>query len=310
MSVRGGVSIGIVLVAIGWPEAHAQFGGNAPVAIVNGEPIPRSAFDELLKQRPPVVTPLTAAQQRQIKEEVVAVLVDEALVRQFLKKNAPPVDPAEITKQMSDLAKGLATQGKTLAEYLKETKQTEAQLKASLLAMAQWTCFAAQKVTEAELEKYYAENKDFFDRTTVRASHIVLRVLPDATPAEREEAKKKLAGIRQEIAAGKLPFAEAAVKYSQCPSAPKGGDLGFFARKWMVEEPFAKAAFGLKVGELSEVVTTDYGFHLIQVTERKPGQATTFETVVDEVRDCYVEDMKLNILAELRRTAKVEIKLP
>jgi parvulin-like peptidyl-prolyl isomerase len=310
MSGRNGVLIGAVLLLLGPASAYAQFGGPPPVAVVNGEPIPRSLYDEALKQRPPVVTPLTAAQQRQIKEAIVALLVDETLVRQFLKKNAPPVDAAEIARQMESLQKGLADQGKSVAEYCKETKQTEAQVRANLALMLQWNAYAAQKVTPAELKKYYADFKDFFDKTTVRASHIVLRITPDATAGERDAARKKLAELRLEISAGKMTFAEAAMKHSQCPSAPKGGDLGFFPRKWMVEEPFAKVAFALKVGELSDVVTTDYGYHLIQVTDRKPGEVTTFEEAQDEVRDSYTEEMKLTILADLRKAAKIEIKLP
>src|SRR5207248_788790 len=140
--------------------------------------------------------------------------------------------------------------------------------------------------------------------------HIVIRVSADAAPAERAEAKRKLDAIRADIVAKKLTFAEAATKHSQCPSAPKGGDLDFFARKWMVEEPFAKAAFGLKVGEMSDVVTTDYGLHLILVTDRKPGMPVTFEAVTDEVRECLLEDLRQTTLLDLRRAAKVEIKLP
>jgi peptidyl-prolyl cis-trans isomerase C len=304
------IAVGVLAFAAAAPAAVAQTGANAPVAVVNGEPIPRSALDEALAQRPPIVTPLTAAQRRQIHQEVIAALVDEALVRQFLAKNAPPVDPAEVAKQLEALAKGLASQNRSLADFLKETKQTEAQVRANLAAMLQWNAYAASKVTEADLRKYYAEAKDFFDRTTVRASHIVLRVPSDAPPAERDALKAKLAALRQEIAAGKVPFAEAAAQHSQCPSAPKGGDLGFFARKWMVEEPFARAAFAMKPGELSDIVTTEYGFHLIQVTERKAGAPTTFEGVKDDVRDCYVEEMKLTTIAELRRTAKIDVKVP
>jgi peptidyl-prolyl cis-trans isomerase C len=310
MAGRNGVLVVVTVLVFGPSAVHAQLFGSAPVAIVNGEPIPRTLFDEAMKQRPPVVTPLTAAQQRQIKEAIVALLVDETLVRQFLKKNAPPVEPAEIAKQMESLQKGLEGQGKTIAEYCKETKQTEAQVRANITLMLQWNAYAAQKVTPAELKKYYADFKDFFDKTTVRASHIVLRIPADATTADKDAAKKKLADLRQEITSGKITFAEAAMKHSQCPSAPKGGDLGFFPRKWMVEEPFARAAFAMKVGELSDIVVTDYGYHLIQVTDRKPGEVTIFEDVQDEVRDCLIEELKLSILADLRKSAKIEIKLP
>src|SRR5262249_52909758 len=161
-----------------------------------------------------------------------------------------------------------------------------------------------------ELKKYFADNKDFFDKVTVRASHIVLRVAPDAPAEERQEARQKLAAMRQEIAANKVSFADAAAKHSHCPSAPKGGDLGYFTRKWMVEEPFAKAAFALKVGEVSDVVTTDYGYHLILVTDRKPGVAADFEQAKEDVRDCLLEEIRQGVLLDLRRTAKVEVKLP
>jgi peptidyl-prolyl cis-trans isomerase C len=284
--------------------------GTDPIAVVNGEVIPRSELDEALKQRPPIVTPLTAAQQRALYQEVIAVLVDEVLVRQFLRQNAAPVDAVEVGKQVAALERGLTSQGKSLTDYLKDTHQTEALLRANLAGVIQWNAYAAKRVSETDLKKYFAENKDFFDKVTVRASHIVVRVDSDTPPAERQEAMKKLNGLREDIAAKKTTFVDAAVKYSQCPSAPKGGDLGYFARKWMVEEPFAKAAFALKVGEMSQVVTTDYGFHIILVTDRKTGAPSDFEQVKDDVRDCLLEEIRQNTLLELRRTAKVEVKLP
>jgi peptidyl-prolyl cis-trans isomerase C len=288
----------------------ALAGPKDAVAVVNGEPIPRAELDALLAQRPPVVTPLTAAQDRTLKQEALAVLIDDLLLRQFLKTNAPPVTKAAVDKQVAALQRSLAAQGKPLDDYLKETHQTDAQLRATIALTQQWNAYAAKKVTDADLRKYYAENKDFFDKTTVRVSHIVLRVSPDAPPAEREEARKKLAALRQEIIAKKVTFAEAAQKYSQCPSAPRGGDLDFISRKWMVEEPFAKAAFALKVGELSEVVTTDFGVHLILATDRRPGTPSTFEQAEDDVRDCVLDELRQSTLAELRRAAKVDIGLP
>jgi peptidyl-prolyl cis-trans isomerase C len=303
--VAAGV-VWVVWAAVGF----AQTGANATVAVVNGEPIPRAELDAALKLRPPVVMPLTASQQRQMQQEALAALIDELLVRQFLRQNAPPADPAAVSKQMTELDRGLMSQGKSLAEYLRETKQTEAQLRASLGLMTQWNAYAAKKITDADLAKYYAENKDFFDKTTVRASHIVLRVQADAPPAERDAARQKLTALRQDIVAKKITFADAATKHSQCPSAPKGGDLGYFARKWMVEEPFAKAAFALRPGELSDVVATDYGFHLILVTDRKVGSPSTFELSKEDVRDCLLEELRQTTLADSRRTAKVDVKLP
>src|SRR5438270_139087 len=131
-----------------------------------------------------------------------------------------------------------------------------------------------------------------------------------APAAEREAAAKRLAALRADIVAKKITFADAATKHSQCPSASRGGDLDFIARKWMVEEPFAKAAFALKIGEVSEIVTTDFGLHLILVTERKPGTPAAFEAVADEVRECAREQLRQTTLRELRRAAKVDVRLP
>ena len=282
----------------------------AVVAIVNGESIPRTELDAVLAQRPPVVTPLSAAQQRQLQQEALSALIDERLVRQFLTKTVPPPSKDDIDRQVAALQRGLATQGKPLDDYLKESHQTDAQLRASIALMQQWNTYAAKKITDPDLRKYYAENHDFFDKTTVRVSHIVLRLAPEAPAAERDAARQKLAALRQDILAKKVTFAEAATKNSQCPSAPRGGDLDIIARKWMVEEPFAKAAFAMKVGDLSDIVTTDFGLHLILVTDRKPGTPTTFEQVADEVRECLLEELRQTTLLELRRSAKVEIKLP
>lgn len=91
--------------------------------------------------------------------------------------------------------------------------------------------------------------------TQVRASHILVH--------SEEDAQK----LREEILAGK-DFAEAAQEYSKCPSGAQGGDLGYFSRGMMVPE-FDKAAFELEVGELSEPVQTQFGWHLLIVTDKK-----------------------------------------
>ncbi|MCS7158950.1 MAG: peptidylprolyl isomerase, partial [Gemmatales bacterium] len=115
--------------------------------------------------------------------------------------------------------------------------------------------------------------------------------------------------IRQEIANG-LPFAEAAKKYSQDPSSALGGDLGYFPPRSHDADPFIRTASRLKVGEISEVVHTEFGCHLITVTDRKPGKPTTFEQVRDLVLDMYVEEVKARVLLEERKKAKVEVLIP
>jgi parvulin-like peptidyl-prolyl isomerase len=282
-----------------------------PVAIVNGEAIPRSEFDAALNQRPPVTTPLPADQKKLLEQEVLAALVDETLFKQFLGQNVPPIAKAKIDKQMTAFEAALARRKRTLADYCKETRQNAEQIRANVMQMLQWNAYSAGKISDADVRQYYQDNKAHFDRASVRVSHIVIRLPAAAASAEREAAKSKLTDLRQEITAGRITFAEAAAKYSQCPSATRAGDLGFISRKWMVDEPVAKAAFALDVGVVSDVVVSDVGCHLLQVTEKRPGQPSNFADprVQEEARDCVLEEMRQRLLAELRAKGKVEIKL-
>ena len=215
-------------------------------ATVNGDKITLAEVDTVLKQTLPL-TPLTAAQRRQMRVEVLSDMVDDLLVRQFLRKNGPKVDPAEIDAQLKAFGEKLQKDGKTLADWYKETGQTEAQVRESWTTAMQLTGYVKAAATEEQLKAYFAANKDHFDRVEVKVRHIVVRVGKTATAAERAGAKEKLEAVRAEIAAGKLDFAAAAKKHSQCPTAPTGGDIGYIARKGgLVDEAFAKAAFALK----------------------------------------------------------------
>lgn len=281
-----------------------------PAATVNGEAIPRSEVEAVLKLRPQAVTPLTAAQQRDLFETAAQLLIDEALMRQFLNKSAPPADMAEVDKQFTALLKSLKTNGKTLAEFCKESQQTERQIRTGMELASRWNGYLANKLTDAELEKYYVENKDFFDKVTVKCSHVLYRMSPEAPAAEKSDMIKRMRDLRQQIIDGQMSFVDAAKTFSQCPSGPKGGNLGYIHRKWMVDEAFAKAAFSLKVNEISDVVVTDFGLHLILVTDRKPPEASEFAKIKDEVRDSCGEEMRQKLLETLRKAAKIEIHAP
>src|SRR5207302_444679 len=149
-----------------------------------------------------------------------------------------------------------------------------------------------------------------FDRVMVRASHILLRLPPNAAEADKAKMHQQLVDLRAQIVANKIDFAEAAKKYSQCPTAPAGGDIGYFPRKFMVDDAFAQVAFSTPVNGVSDVVQTGYGLHLIKVTDRKAGEASDFAKIKGDVRDVCVEEMRMNLLNDLRKSAKVEITLP
>ncbi|MCI0702042.1 MAG: peptidylprolyl isomerase [Planctomycetia bacterium] len=279
-------------------------------ATVNGEKIMLSEVDAVLRATLPL-TPLNAAQQRQMRTEVLTDLVDDVLLRQYLRKYGPKVDPSEIDSQLKAFGEKLKQEGKSLADFYKQTGQTEAQVRESWLIAMQLTGYVKSLATEEQLKAYFAANKDHFDRVQVKVRHIVLRVRKNATPVERAAAKEKLEAIRSEIAAGKLDFAMAARKHSQCPSGPTGGGIGFIFRKnGFMDEAFSKAAFALKPGELSGVVETEFGFHILQVTDRKPGTPTTYDKSATDVLDTYSDDFRVELIAKLRKQAQIAITVP
>ncbi|MFM8271234.1 MAG: peptidylprolyl isomerase [Gemmata sp.] len=279
-------------------------------ATVNGDTISLADVDTLLKATLPL-TPLTAAQKRQMRIEVLSDMVDDLLLRQFLRKNGPKVDPAEIDAQLKAYGEKLRADGKSLADFYKETGQTEAQVKEAWTTALQLTGYVKLNAPEEQLKAYFTANKDHFDRVEVKVRHIVIRAGKNATPAERVAAREKLEALRAEIAAGKLEFAAAAEKYSHCPSATAGGNIGTIYRKGgIVEEPFAKAAFALKVNELSGVIETDFGFHILQVTDRKPGTPTSYDKAATEVLDTYTDDFRAELIAKLRKQGQVQVTVP
>lgn len=303
-------ALAVSTLALAQPPVPPPASLSNVAATVNGEAITLEEVDAVLKHTLPL-TPLNPAQRRQMRTEVLTDLVDDVLLRQFLRKNGPKVDPAEIDAQLKAYGEKLQKEGKSLAEFYKRTGQTEAQVREAWTTAMQLTGYVKSTATEQQLKAYFAANKDYFDRVEVKVRHVVLRASKNTPPAERAAAKEKLKTIRAEIVAGRLDFAAAARKFSHCPSAPSGGDLGYIERKGgPVEEAFAKAAFALKPGEISGVVETEFGLHIIQAIDRKSGTPSAYEKCATEVLDAYSDDFRAELIAKLRKEARIQITVP
>ena len=155
------------------------------------------------------------------------------------------------------------------------------------------------KVDDSELEAYYHSHPEEFRlNEEVRASHILVK-----TEAEAKEVLKKLKGGSD--------FTRLAMELSMDPgSAKNGGDLGYFGRGKMIPE-FEGAAFKLKQGELSEPVRTQFGYHIIKITGRKPGQLVDYSKVVDVIRQRLVREKQKKVFEEwvagLRKNADIKV---
>jgi len=169
---------------------------------------------------------------------------------------------------------------------------------------------APAQVTDQEAQAFYDTHPALFDTgERVRASHILVRVPPSATPAQKEQLRKKAEGLLAKVRAGQ-DFAALARQSSEDPgSAAKGGDLGAFGRGMMVP-PFDQAAFSLKPGEVSPLVETQFGFHVIKLTEKQAARKMSFPEIKDRLKMDMSQQKRQqaqqSFLNGLRAKAKIE----
>ena len=277
-------------------------------ARVNGEPIKLIDVQAVLEQKPAPVR-LTPDQERAHRRAAVNMLIDDALMRQFLNRSVQMPPNHEIDRVVIEFAEALRKQNKTLDQYLREEKQTEGQLRADVATELQWKAFLAARYNEGEARAYFEANRPYFEKVQVQASHILMRVSPSSSPSQREKARMDMTNLRNLILNRQISFEEAARKYSDCPSKERGGDLGRFAYKFVVVDSFARAAFATPVNEVSEVVATEFGLHLIKVTGRTPADPADFDSMKDLVRKTMAQEQNLyaGFLQEMKRSAKIEV---
>ena len=283
-------------------EAEEAPDANA-VATVNGEVIGRADFERELTAE--VAPELTPQEVEPFKRALLETRVSQLLLLQAAKQHNVTVGAEEVDRGVlrlsSDYPEG------NLAEALSQGQKSMAELKAETAVRLTIEKLYAEHVyprvavTEEELRAYYAANAaDYHEPEQVRAAQLVVKGL--------EEARR----LQKELKAGKK-FADLARRYSLSPDAKVGGDLGFFARGQMPPE-FEEVAFSLRVGQVSDVVSTDYGYHLFRVLERKPARKRELADVRAQVEARLLEDKRLQAQEEylkaLRAKAKVWVNEP
>jgi len=244
------------------------------VAKVNGQGIPKADFDRMVTQMEMQAGQAVPAERRDeiyraVLDQIVTytALVHEARARGIKvsdaeAKQASDAKIAELRQQIPDekaFNKALADRGMTLTRL-----RTDIRNDIAITKMMEAELSGASAVTDADVNEFYTKNPDEFQG--VRASHILIR------PAGfDEESKKKARATAEDLAKqarGGADFAELARTHSADGSAQQGGDLGFFTKGAMVPA-FSNAAFALQPGQVSDVVETQFGFHVIKLAERK-----------------------------------------
>ena len=294
---------------------------NAPgdkVAVVNGVIISQAEFDrgfELNKKR-------LASRGRQIPEEQMATFKNEVLdeiinmelLFQESKKKGIEVKPEVFSNQFTGFKKQFSNEDE-YHKWIEENNFTEADFINELKHIIAIRQLIDQEVTEKvkisdeESKQYYDTHPEFFKQPEqVNASHILIKVDENASEAQKAEARKKIQEVQQKLKKGE-DFATLAKTYSEGPSAPKGGNLGYFRRGQMVK-PFEDAAFKLKPGETSDIVETRFGYHLIKVVDKQPEKTLAYAEIKDRLNE-LLKKQKLETevdayIDNLRKDAKIE----
>jgi len=289
------VALAFAFITVTWQASAADektaqpqksvSGGGDNVAMVNGLPIPRADYDRVLgyaKQQAFLRTkdgkPVDDAQ---VKKEVMDQLIGGELLYQETQKAGIRIDPKTVDERLAQFKKRFSNDADYKAS-LKTMNLSENQIRSDIERSLAIEKFVVDKFMDkvSVPEKYESHTHMFNRPEQVRASHILIKVDSKA--------------------------------YSEGPSNSRGGDIGYFIRGQMAP-PFEEAAFKMKPGEVSDVVKTRFGYHLIKVTDKKPATTVTYEDMKERIaqflkREKAQKEVK-EFVDKLRKDAKVEILL-
>ena len=266
------------------------------LARVNGEAVTKADFDravQALEAR--AGGPVPPEQRDQVLRGVLDQLIGYRALVQETKARNIAVPDGEVDARIGQI-RGQFPSEEAFTQMLAQRKLTLEQVKSdarqdmAISKLIETEIASKIAVKPEQVTDFYAKNPDQFKQgESVRASHILISVPKGADAATKAQARTKAEQVLKEVKAGK-DFAALATQYSGDPgSAAKGGDLGFFQQGQMVG-PFNDVAFSLAPGTVSDLVETDFGFHIIKVAEKKAGRTIPLEEVKPQVEQ-YLEQM-------------------
>lgn len=305
------------------PAPAAKFELKDPVAVVEGEEIKiaelEKALGQILAQQGATIQQVPA----EMKPDLYRRVLDGVIVEKLVTKEAAKLQVADeaVTKEFEQFKGRFPNEDAMKAELAKEglTPETIRSQIVLFLQRNQWLeskVGAKAEVTDAEAQDFYSKNAEQFKLPEqVRASHILVKCTQDAKDDEVKTKRETANKILDRVKKGE-DFATLAGDLSEDPSAKQNkGDLDFFPRQGAMVEPFADAAFKMKKGDVSEApVRSEFGFHIIKVTDRKDAGTMAFDEAKPRLL-VYLKKQKQQtetnkVLEDLRAQSKVTVNLP
>ncbi len=278
------------------------------VATVNGEEIFRRELDLRLG----VYKRMNQEVTRAVQIDVISRLAMKVLLNQFIEGQNIVVSDGEMQGRLEQIKYFLRSNPndseKSLGEILETQGSNIGELEGEIRRTLALNKYLDQRVGDDEKSSYFESNIGVFNGEKVKLSHILIDTTKLKTDAELKTAKQKIEEVKKEIDNG-ADFAETAEKYSTCSSAKDGGDVGFYKKSGSLVEELDEVAFSMKVGEISEPVKTQFGYHIIKVTGKVEGKDVSYEDVEDMVHFYLTERKKDALLKRLYEKAEIEITL-
>lgn len=288
------------------------------VARVNGQEL----FERQLKTIIDTLMPRTSfhatirpEKRTELRSEAMELLIKQELYFQEAKKQGLSIERAELKEAVKRLKARFRSEDefeKALARsgYTKKSYEREVERNLLINKFIEKEITQKSRVTDTELKEYYEKNKkDFLRPESMRMRHILIKVEPTATEEERQKMREKAEDVLEKARSGE-DFSGLAYTYSMDEWRVKGGDLGLVHRGRLDPE-FEDSAFQLDAGQLSDIIETIYGYHIMKVDEKYPPTQMTYDEVKDKLRRQREEkrrqDLDENLLKRLKENAKIEI---
>lgn len=282
--------------------------GSKVLALVNGKEILKEEVDffatPVIERAKAMGQEMTPELEAQLYDQWTNQLISRELLIQHAKKEKMVVSDEELSMGVAEAKQqGLNMPDADLNKVIKEELMIAKVIEEIIVPKI--------VVDDKEVEAFYNDKKDLFKQPDqVKASHILIKSTETDTPEVKKEQKGKIENILKEARSGDSDFGELAKKHSEGPSGPNGGDLGYFGRGRMVPS-FETAAFGLKVGQVSDVVETQFGYHILKVFDIKEARDLPFEEVKEDIRNNLKYEKSSadveKLVGSLRDAAKIEL---
>ncbi len=276
----------------GQETADGSTEGGIMVVTVNGREVLEDQVAQeagrLLSQLSGRVPPEQLESMRDmVRQQALDNMINRLLLEQEAEKAKIEITDEQVTVRVDQVKGGFSSE-EAFTEQLATSGLTEAglmqevELAIRIEKLLEERTSGQNETEEQEAREFYIENMGRFKQAEqIKTSHILIPVEEADTEEMKAEKKQKLEGILEKVRGG-ADFAELAQEHSSCPSKARGGDLGFFPRGQMVGE-FDEAAFALEVGQVSDVVETQFGYHIIKLTDKKAATTVPFDESKAEI---------------------------